>query len=359
MRLETNASNPSAIREALCLQSFVSTQIDVRGAVTVAGKPRSARSAVSRLLLFLSLTVATFSVIDQLIDKGVRTIKTSSFGVFNRIIDGRINTAIIISGSSRALNNFDPRLIEGPTGLTAFNIGIDGSQTDMQLAVFDTYLRHNVKPSLLIQSLDSFAFVTSRSGVAEAQYVPYLNEQPIYRALSAVEVNTWKSRYVPLYGYATDLNFTWWAGVRGLLGWNPREDRYLGFGPRNAQWTGEFERFSRERRAGVRFEIEPEGVRVFEELMRLCKDQGIRVLLVYSPVYYEMQALETNREEIFRRFKDIAQRYDVPFWDYSRSPISFRKEYFVNSEHLNAKGAAVFSADLATALKRSGLVHAK
>lgn len=337
----------------------MSTQLAVLHDSPVPKKGPSAQRGAVRLLMFLCLTLVTCVVTDHLIRRGLRTIKTSSFGVFNRIVDGQINADIIISGSSRALNNFDPRVIQRQTGRTTFNIGIDGSQTDMQLAVFKTYLRHNAKPSLLIHSLDSFAFVTSRSGVAVGQYLPYLDEDAIYQALSAVDANTWKARYVPLYGYAVDMGFTWWAGLRGLLGWNPREDRYSGFGPRHAHWTGEFDRYRQDRPNGVRFEIEPEGVRDFEELMALCKDRGIPVLLVYSPVYYEMQALEKNRDEIFTLFTEIAQRYDAALWDYSRSPISFRTEYFVNSQHLNAEGAAMFSADLAATLVGSELVDAK
>ena len=110
------------------------------------------------------------------------------------------------------------------------------------------------------------------------------------------------------------------------------------------------------KQAGVEFKIGPQGVRDFEELMRVCRDLGVPVLLVYSPVYYEMQELETNRDQIFERFKEIAQRYDAQLWDYRRSPISFRKDYFVNSEHLNADGAAVFSAEFGAKLAGSGLM---
>ena len=329
--------------------------------ISVCEKALSVRSGVARILLFLCVSLVTLGVTDYLIDRGLRRIKTSSFGVYNRIVNGEINADIIIGGSSRALNNVDSRVIQDATGLSTFNIGINGSQTDMQVAVFKTYLRHNAKPSLLIHSLDSFTFVTSRDGVwLPSQYQPYLNEDAIYQALSAIDPNTWKARYLPLYGYAAaDMNFTWVTGARGLFGWSPREDRYFGFQPRHAHWTGELARLRDNRPDGIGFKIEAEGVRGFEELMGLCRDLGIRVLLVYSPVYYEMQALENNRAEIFGRFKEIAQRYDATLWDYSGSPVCFRKDYFVNSQHLNAEGAAAFSADLAAALAVSGLVAAQ
>ena len=316
---------------------------------------------VTRLLVFLALCVAAMVLTNYVVDSGLRRLKTSSFGVFNRIVDGQINATIVISGSSRALNHYDPRVIRTVTGRTAYNIGINGSQTDMQVAVLKTYLNHNEKPSLVVHNLDSFAFVTSRGGIwFPGQYLPYLHEEPIYEALSSVDRDAWKWKYLPLYGYAVeDMSFTWLTGMRAVFGWNPREDRYFGFQPRDARWTDDFAHFVNSKRDGIQFSIEPEGLRDFEDLIALCKQRQIPVVLVYSPVYYEMQELEMNRDQIFRHFNEIAQRYDAPIWDYSGSPISRRRDYFVNSQHLNAAGAAAFSADFSADLTRSGLFEAR
>jgi len=348
-------------RAALVLEPFVDVSLKAGAKSATSDKAPSPWTGLSRIAAFLLLIVAAMAATDYLIDSGLRRIKTSSFGVFNRIVNGDINAAILVSGSSRALNHFDPRVIQERTGKVTYNIGINGSQTDMQVAVFKTYLKHNVKPALLVQSLDSFTFVTSRDGIwFPAQYLPYLKEDAIYQALGTVDSHAWKAKHLPLYGYAVnDMNFTWVTGLAGRLGWNPREDRYLGFEPRKAQWSDDFARFKEGSHGTVRFKIEPEGVREFEELMALCKQMNIPVLLVYSPVYYEMQKIEVNRDEIFDRFKEIARRYDATLWDYSGSPLSLRRDYFVNSQHLNADGAAAFSADFGTALARSGLLEAK
>jgi hypothetical protein len=69
-----------------------------------------------------------------------------------------------------------------------------------------------------------------------------------------------------------------------------------------------------------------------------------------------MQALERNREEVFARFQEFAESHGASLWDFSRSPVAFDRAYFYNSQHLNAKGAARFSADLAAALVQDGWV---
>ncbi len=199
--------------------------------------------------------------------------------------------------------------------------------------------------------------MTSHKGLYfAAQYIPYLNEPALYDALVSIDPDMWKARRLPLYGYAVhDMSFTWWLGLRGLAGWNPPEDRYLGFQPRYAAWSGEFSDFKDHQQRGVTFDIEPQGVKDLEALLELSRAQGIPVLLVYSPVYTEMQALETNRAAIFERFRTIAARYGVPLWDYSSSSLSQSHDNFVNSQHLNASGAARFSQQFADDLAASTL----
>ena len=305
---------------------------------------------VARIALRFLLLSLLAILLDLLISTGLHGISTSRFGVWNRIVDGNIDAQILITGSSRALNHFDPRPIQARIGYTAFNIGLNGSQTDMQLARFRTYLRHNEKPLLLIHNLDLFSFQITHGGVYDpGQYVPYIREEPIYHALKRINPESWKSKYLPLYGYAVeDLRFSWLDGLRAALGSVPQEDHVLGFMPRDLQWTGDFERFKASHRDGLRVEVEPAGVRELEELLQLCHQERIPVLLVYSPEYREMQSMTSNRAEIFEQFRVLSARFGAVFWDYSDSPMSGNRDLFYNSQHLNSVGASAFSAELAT-----------
>ena len=231
------------------------------------GAPFDGLRGVGRLACFACLVLLLAFLLNALIDSGLRRIKTSSFGVSNRIVDGEINADIVISGSSRALGHYDPRIIEELIGLKAFNIGLNGSQTDMQLARLKTYLRHNKKPLLLIHNLDLFSFQTTHGGVYDpGQYVPYLADPEVYAALARIDPDVWRARFLPLYGYAAeDLRFNWILGVMGFFGWNPSEDQFLGFKPRYSAWTEDFERFKAMNPDGMRFEIEADGVKQMEE----------------------------------------------------------------------------------------------
>ncbi len=293
--------------------------------------------------------------LDAFIGISLRRIDTGEFGVWNRIVQGRINAQVLIMGSSRALTHYDARLVAKSLGKTAYNIGLNGSQSDMQLARIKTYLRHNRKPEVLVHNLDAFAFQVTHGGVYDpGQYVPYLDEPDLYGALARIDPQgTRKARYLPLYGYAAqDFRFGWAQGLRAWLVREKVETHFDGFMPRDRRWTGEFEQFQSRNREGVDIAVEPEGVAQMEELLRLCAAQGIRVVLVYSPEFKPIQAMTRNRQEIFERFRDLAQRHGATMLDYSDSPISSDRANFYNSQHLNATGARAFSIAFAQDLSR-------
>jgi hypothetical protein len=342
----------SAVAEPLRPESDQEKAIATKNA----GRPREemygAGRTVGRIACFFGLIAVLAFALNATISVGLRRIKTSTFGAENQMMEGKINAQVIITGSSRASSHYDPRVISAVTGRTAFNLGRNGSQTDMQVAALKAYLEHNRKPELVIHNLDAFSFVTTREVYDSAQYVPYLNDQEFYVPLEKINPDTWKSRYLPLYGYVVDdMNFSWILGLKGFFGWSPSEDLFSGFSPRSKKWSDEFQHFKASNPNGVSFGIEPNGIQDVEELVRICKQNEIQLIFVYSPEFSEMQTLTTDRAEIFGKFRALSDRYAVPFWDYSDWKYASDRDFFQNSQHLNDQGAAIFSADLADRLK--------
>ena len=307
----------------------------------------------SRIFAFFAFVGVLAFSLHKTIDFGIRGINKSEFGVWNNIVDGRINADILIAGSSRALTHYDSRIIEAITNKRTYNIGLNGSQTDMQNARIKTYLEHNKKPLLIIFNLDLFSFQVTQGGVYNpGQYIPYLNQRPLYHALKQIDPEIWKSRYIPLYGYAVeDLRLIWTFGLLSLLSSPKSEDHFQGFKPRYTKWSEDFARFKKNNPKGVRFGIETQGINEMEKLMNLCKNNKIPILLVYSPEYVEMQKITRNRKEIFKLFLELSNRFSTQLWDYSGSRISAKRINFYNSQHLNNIGANLFSLKVATRLR--------
>ena len=312
---------------------------------------RNSSASIKRIVAFFGFIALLIFSLNAMITSGLKRIKTSQYGASNRIMHGDINAQIVITGSSRAASHYDPRIIQERTGRSAFNLGRNGSQTDMQVAVLKAYLEHNRKPDVIIHNLDGFTFTTTREVYDPGQYVPYLSDEEIYKPLRQINPMIWRSRYMPLYGYVVDdMRFNWVTGLKGLVGWQPREDFFQGFNPRPGTWSDDFDRFKVDNPQGVSWEIEPDAIQLVENLIRFCQDNKIQLILVYSPEYSEMQALTKNRSQIFDEFHKLAGRYGVPMWDYSKWKYSDNTAFFNNSQHLNARGAREFSSDLADGL---------
>lgn len=330
---------------------------------SVAPRKRTRRSAwrgLARILGFFCLIVILLFALNAMINSGLRRTTTSEFGIWNKIVHGKINADIVIFGSSRALAHYDPRIIQRATGFSAYNIGLNGSQTDLQLARLRAYLNHNRKPKLLIVNFDLFSFVTSHEIYDPAQYVPYMTEPAIYAGVRRVYPDAWKWRYLPLYGYAVeDMRFDWLIGLKAFFGIQPREDHLNGYQPEDRQWTGDFARFKANNAAGWSVDVEKQGVIDFTDILRICQVAAIPVLVVHSPEYFEVQEMERNREEILQRARALSAKFGAEFWDYSDSPICRDRANFYNSQHLNQSGATLFSDDLGKRLVEAGFSEGK
>lgn len=304
---------------------------------------------VLRIVGFFCLVGGLAWGMDFVINRGLKRISTSKQGAFNDLMAGRVNAAIVISGSSRALNHYNPSVIGEITTRSAYNMGMNASKIDLQLAILKTYLKHNRPPELVLQNLDLFSLETTGKGeiYEPASYLPYLHEEELYGFLRKVDPNVWKWKYLPLYGYAVeDMRFSWVAGLLGNVGVYGTQDYVQGYHPQFKRWTGDFERFQAANSEGVSYRIDPGGIQALEEIIQLCHSRGIAIVLVFSPEYSEMQALQRNRDEILTKLQNISDRTQVPCWDYSRHELSRNRENFYNSQHLNAEGAIHFSKDL-------------
>lgn len=310
---------------------------------------------VGRILVFFVFLVAIAYGIQLGVSAGLRKITTSKFGAINAWTSGNVNSEVIINGSSRALVHYDPRIIAKATGLTAYNLGMNGIQIDVQAGILDAYLAKNRAPSVILQNLESFSLEATKPGEIydPGVYLPYLSNNALYQALHEIDPQVWKWRRIPLYGYAVpDMRFTWALGVMRWFGVQGPQDYFDGFNPRYEQWGQDFENFRKSVPNGVSYRIEAKGLVSLERCLQLAQEKGSVMILIFAPEYVEMQRLEKNRGEIFRHFRELAGKYGTEFWDYSDFPLCSNRDFFYNSQHLNAKGAEIFSEDVARRLRR-------
>ena len=231
---------------------------------------------------------------------------------------------------------------------------------NFQLAFLKTYLRHNQPPEYLVFALGITEF--QAEGIPNSGlYVAFLDQPEIYAALYRQDRRWLLAKHFPLVAIAQDRGFRSFyhlerepatiEAIRGLLGLPRPEFLQAGYQPVELEWRQDFEQFKKQNPNGGRVAIGSTGIASLRSIIELCVGRQIKVILVYPPEYQESQSFCVNRGDVFRVFEELAREFQVPFWDYSDHPLCQKREFFYNSQHLNAKGATLFSEALARRLE--------
>jgi hypothetical protein len=107
-----------------------------------------------RFLLFL-IPILLFSILgDFIITKQLLKSKDKYYVVWNDLVFVRINSEILIYGSSRARAHINSKILEDSLKSTVYNLGIDGYSFNMEYCRHQLILNSNLVPKYIIQTLD-------------------------------------------------------------------------------------------------------------------------------------------------------------------------------------------------------------
>lgn len=315
------------------------------------------RIFIREAALFFCLLGCMAIGLDALLMHGLRKRQTHVLGVWNRLMAGEINAQILLTGSSRTFLHFDAKAIGAATGKRCYNIGMDGSQLNLQYPWLENYLEQNDTPELILQGVDIISLRPDTSQFFPSQYPPYLGNEAIFSSLMELDPNWLRHRYIPMYSFAM---FGYgYAGMaaKGLLGLEDEKNDPLTMGHerRNMSWDGTFDRFKEAHPDGKRYGIHPQAVEQLKRTVLLAKKHDVPMVLVYSPELAENFALTIDREEIMGAYQEVADAFNIPFWDLSQLPLCEERRYFYNSQHLNPEGVDLLTLEM---VKRIGSWYA-
>ena len=132
---------------------------------------------VKKVLLFILPFLLTAYGLDHFLSSSLK--KSNSFAdgefpVWNDLYGSKINSEIVIYGSSRALVHIDPVMISDRLNTTAYNLGVNGHSFKSQYFRHLLLLKYNSNPKLIIQTLDVTSFDISSDFYNPDQYLPYM-----------------------------------------------------------------------------------------------------------------------------------------------------------------------------------------
>jgi hypothetical protein len=303
------------------------------------------------LLLFFMPIFILAGLGDYYINQSLKKSNHKYFVVWNDLVSGNINSEILIYGTSRARAHINPKVLEDSLKLSTYNLGIDGYTFDMEYCRHELILKENKQPSYIIQTLDYHMLGKIEDLYQYEQFYPYFDNKIVLETIKTYKGLNWWDYHFPLVRYFGSKEEIFNAMNILLRPSHNKGNRYKGFYNFNQSWTKDFEK-AVESKKTIFQKIDKESVILFEKFIVDSKKRNIPIIFVYTPEYIEGQHFVSNRAEIMALYKKIAIQYNIPFIDYSSDPMCFNKDYFYNAEHLNLKGANLFSSKLATDLKK-------
>ncbi len=306
------------------------------------------RRFLVRGALFSVIALGAAFVCDHVVSRGLRETRHLEFAEWNDIFDGAIHADVVVSGSSRAYVQVDPRILDSLLKCTSYNLGMDGSDFLLQSARLETYLKFNRKPKIILQILEARSLEKLDNIFQYEQFFPYFSDSSLHNVIRQYQTYSPAEYKIPFLRYRHDHRLI----TLGLLEYfhlyhvstNGKDRGYAGV---ERRWDDSFQKFIRDHPNGYRVKVDVPLVEIFENYLQKCKANNIAVVMVYAPEYKDAHRYITNRDSIMYLYRNFSTTYGVPFLDYSDSIISSNKNYFYNSQHLNKRGAEKFSRMLA------------
>ena len=280
-----------------------------------------------------------------------KTYAAGEYATWNDVYEGNVNSEIVISGSSRAVVQIDPAIIQNQLGKTCYNLGVDGNNIWLEYFRHQQFLEHNVKPSLIIHSLDIFMLSDSTEIFNSEQFLPYmLFDTEIEKLYQGNDRFSFLDFHIPLIRYYGNQIAMLHALKLMMKPQQKSAGRVSGYEGQHLQWNNDLHN-AKLKMKSFEAQVDSSSLRLFEKYLQECKAQNIEIIFIYTPEYIEGQHFVKNRKAILDLYFDLSKKYNILFLDYSNDSISFNKSYFYNSGHLNKQGSELFTKKLISDLK--------
>ncbi|MRH99173.1 hypothetical protein GH721_01390 [Kriegella sp. EG-1] len=307
---------------------------------------------ILNIIGFMVLLFVFSKCFDGIITYGLQQSETKLFDNLRKINKGEIRSDLIINGSSKALVQIDPIILDSILDINCYNLGLDGTPFIPQKAQYEFYRQKNIKPKIIIQVVSNGTLRSLKSGFKDhIKFAPYLDIPQVNAHMKLIGSFGYLDYHLPLYRYRGK-PFETITGILSFFKIKIFKTKHIkGYSPNDRNWIENKNEKKESKKATINSEViekftslDSLSIDNFESYLDRCKKENIITFLVYPPIYSESFRTIKNIDY----YKKAANNYNAIFLDYSKdSTIANKKLYFYNSQHLNKRGATVFTKKMA------------
>ncbi len=285
------------------------------------------------LTLFLLAVMATVAILQYGLD---RFYVSHVDNKINALFQHRIDSDIMVFGSSVAYTDVNPDTLAHITRHGCFNMGAPGMNFAQYESLILEFAENKKKCRYIVMCFDYGSFCAYPSVAWPHLFYSYLqNNDHVYAALYSIDPSTvLLEKYVPGYKLAM-LNKEFYSAI--LSG---KLDFKRGFVPKSN---------ARPVPGSIRPDYIPFDPKVYgrtKKCLALLTRRDIKVFMVFNPVSADLYQQTLNPDMLKRKLRSLVSK-DVYFLDYSADSMNGNASYFYDHRHLNGRGAKLFSRKLA------------
>jgi len=295
---------------------------------------------MKRFLLKIGLLLTLFVIFDICFGYVMKNAQNQIKGGTVKKMDyifNQMNSEIVIMGSSRALNDYNPSIITEITGLSCYNCGYDGNGIIMSYGLWKEFSKRYI-PKVIIYDL-----------------------YPGYDLLPMEDNHRFIYALKPFYEKSADIDSIFWIvdkreRFKMLLSSYKYNTKFLGI------LAGRFQSDNSPNGFDPEFGIINNGNKdriIFDGMSPIyddtryyylkkfideCSRENVRLIFTVSPFYSKMN------QEVLAPFLEECSDKKIPVWNYSKALCGI-DSLFNDNIHLNSVGAEVFSKNIAHKLK--------
>lgn len=273
---------------------------------------------------------------------------------------------LMFLGSSHARFAFDPAIFDAELGITSFNLS-----SALQTPLVGYYaLRQALQtqhPDVLV--MDAYWYVFGMADNTEPAYYVYdnLRDRSLrWRMMAQLLADEDFSEFFfqklsPSYRYRDNAEILYEKLKTGLhLGQTiepPQVDTGYRYGDKGyfySEQVIEQKYLQKDPYEGWSFDWDQSQLDYFAKIIELCRENDIRVLLVTTPSPQQIIDYLPDYDAYSERFGSLADAYGIEYIDFNRinrEQQLFPTDYFMDTSHLNYRGAVTLDAYLLPTLR--------
>ncbi|HTL80999.1 MAG TPA: hypothetical protein VL651_04815 [Bacteroidia bacterium] len=298
---------------------------------------------MKKSLLYIFAAIALAYGVRALEYMGIRMNTRGQFEKYDRLFLQKNHYDILIIGSSRAESHFRPDIISDSTHLTVYNAGILGATMPFIEGALDAYLEKSDPPKYVILNMDYHMFDAPDDSIPNfPSYFPYLSNHALYEKFSAADPRFAGFKYVPFYSLPYMGSKYLDNALRGFFDRPSKYDTTFhdGYSPIPIPAVGDLDTMSI---ASTTISLKSTSWKCLENIIGTCKSKNIKLIFVYSPLYFRISKSIVNEKELIAHLDSISTEAGFHSFDYHLSPPCYDKSNFTDLDHLSRHGSWLFS----------------